>query len=34
MISRYMIKILSFDINNHIPQMISTNHGLPRLVNF
>ena len=25
-----MIKVLSFDINNHIPQMISTNPCLAR----
>ena len=33
MISRYMIKILSFDINNHISQMISTNSGLISPIN-
>ena len=33
MISRYMIKILSFDINNHISQMISTNPGLFKSLN-
>ena len=33
MISRYMIKILSFDINNHISQMISTNPRLFKSLN-
>lgn len=33
MISICMIKILNFDINNHIPQMISTNPCLARPLN-